>query len=69
MKSNHISRETIENETFLSFGTARLRSLCRAVGMADEEPRIVEAFEGFSRPWNRWRIGPPAALVPVDPVG
>ncbi len=57
MGSSPASREAIENETFLSFGTDRLRRLCRAVDMHDEEARIVDAFGRLSRPWNRWVIG------------
>jgi DMATS type aromatic prenyltransferase len=49
--------QTIEDETFLKFGTDRLTRLCRAVGMHDEEPHIVEEFARLSRPWNRWVIG------------
>jgi DMATS type aromatic prenyltransferase len=57
MESGHLSREVIENQTFGDFGADRLKRLCRAVGMDDDERRILEAFGQFSRPWNRFRIG------------
>jgi len=57
MGSSHLSREAIESQTFLSFGTDRLERLCRAVEMDDEAPRLLEAFAQISHPWGRLRIG------------
>jgi DMATS type aromatic prenyltransferase len=57
MQSNFVSRHEIQAETFLSFGGERLRRLCRAVGMRDDEPRVLDDFAWLSRPWNQWKIG------------
>jgi DMATS type aromatic prenyltransferase len=57
MGANLISREAVRDHTFSSFAADRLGRLCRATGMESDQPRILEAFDRFSRPWSRWRIG------------
>jgi hypothetical protein len=58
MNSSFIPRASIERQTFLEFGVARLWRLCEAVGMGREQASpIIETFRSLSRSWGHWTIG------------